>query len=79
MVYAYEDMKASSYPYDPAQEKEDKKKTYLVFRLNKRDIEPEFLKYKWNPNDIPQLHGHNATRLTAIKLTELMKFAKTTR
>ena len=77
MVYGYEDMKASSYPYDPAQEIEDKKKTYLVFQLSKRDIEPEFLKYKWNPNDIPQLHGHNATRLTAIKLTELMKFAKT--
>ena len=79
MVYAYEDMKASSYPYDPAQKKEDQKKTYLVFQLSKRDIEPEFLKYKWNPHDIPQLHGKNATRLTAIKLTELMKFAKKTR
>ena len=79
MVYGYEDMKASSYPYDPAQEIEDKKKTYLVFQLSKRDIEPEFLKYKWNPNDIPQLHGSNATRLTAIKLTDLMRFAKTTR
>ena len=73
MVYAYEDMKASSYPYDPAQKTEDQKKTYLVFRISKRDIEPEFLKYNWNPHDIPQLHGKNATKLTAIKLTELIK------
>ena len=76
MVYAYEDMKASSYPYDPAQKAEDQKKTYLVFRISKKDIEPEFLKYKWDPHDIPQLHGKNTTKLTAIKLTELIKYAK---
>jgi hypothetical protein len=69
-------MKASSYPFNPANIKKDKKKTYLVFQLSMKGIETEFLKYKWIPREIPLLHGTNATRLTAIKLTELIKYAK---
>lgn len=75
LVYGYEDMKASSYPFNPANIKEDEKKTYLVFQLSKRDVEKEFLKYKWIPRGIPQLLGSNATRLSVIKLTELIKYA----
>lgn len=76
LVYGYEDMKATSYPFNPANIKEDEKKTYLVFQLSKRDVEKEFLKYKWIPRKIPQLHGSNATRLSVIKLTELIKYAE---
>lgn len=75
LVYGYEDMEATSYPFNPANIKEDKKKTYLVFQLSKKGIETEFLKYKWIPREIPLLHGNNATRLTSIKLTELIKYA----
>ena len=75
LVYGYEDMKASSYPFNPANIKEDEKKTYLVFQLSKKGLETEFLKYKWIPREIPLLHGKNATRLTAIRLTELIKYA----
>ena len=76
LVYGYEDMKATSYPFNPANIKEDEKKIYLVFLLSQRKIETEFLKYKWIPRDIPQLHGSNATRLSVIKLTELIKYAE---
>ncbi len=73
-VYGYEDMVKLSYPFDPNQEDQNKKNIYLVFQLNHKGIEPEFKKYKWHPENIPQLRGRTKTRLISIKLSELLRY-----
>ena len=75
-VFGFEDMHELSYPYDEPISEEDKKKTYLVFRISKKGLEKEFEHYEWNPLKIPQLISKNGLILSTIKLSELIKYAK---
>ena len=49
---------------------------YLMFEINSKGLEPELMHYEWNSSSIPVLSKTNRFRVSAIKLPELIKFAK---
>ena len=49
---------------------------YLMFEINSKGLESEFEHYEWDSLNIPSLSGKNRFRLSAIKLTKLIKSAK---
>ena len=70
--------------YDKLQEIEKKypddnneDKIYLMFRLNKKGVEKELQKYTWDPRDIEKLKPSRFGKLGVVRLTELIKVAKT--
>ena len=74
-VYGYKEMKALDYPFNPDDNNEDK--IYLMFRLNKKGVEKELQKYTWDPRDIEKLKPSCFGKLGVVRLTELIKVAKT--
>lgn len=73
-VFDYNELAKLDYPFSNDEKSLDY--IYLMFEINSKGLEPELMHYEWNSSSIPVLSKTNRFRVSAIKLTELMKFAK---
>lgn len=73
-VFDYNELTKLDYPFSNDEKSLDY--IYLMFEINSKGLEPELMHYEWNSSSIPVLSKTNRFRVSAIKLTELIKFAK---
>ena len=73
-VFDYNELAKLDYPFSNDEKSLDY--IYLMFEINSKGLEPELMHYEWNSSSIPVLSKTNRFRVSAIKLTELIKFAK---
>jgi hypothetical protein len=73
-VFDYNELAKLDYPFSDDEESQDY--IYLMFEINSKGLESEFEHYEWDSLNIPSLSGKNRFRLSAIKLTKLIKSAK---
>lgn len=73
-VFDYNELAKLDYPFSDNEKSLDY--IYLMFEINSKGLEPELMHYEWNSSSIPVLSKTNRFRVSAIKLTELIKFAK---
>ena len=73
-VFDYNELAKLDYPFSDDEKSQDY--IYLMFEINSKGLESEFEHYEWDSLNIPSLSGKNRFRLSAIKLTKLIKSAK---
>lgn len=73
-VFDYNELAKLDYPFSDDEESQDY--IYLMFEINSKGLESEFEHYEWDSLNIPSLSGKNRFRISAIKLTKLIKLAK---